>query len=117
MTRNEARRMRNLPAVEGGDDLVTPLNVLIGGQANPQDADSTKAAFTQTVEKHLDRLGRVIPAKGYDRARFQKELAQDLTPLGLAHLATQAHDRIHQIMEDGKPLNADEFFAAWEEKS
>lgn len=38
MTRNEARARLNLPAVEGGDALVTPLNVLIGGQASPQDS-------------------------------------------------------------------------------
>lgn len=38
MTRNEARAMRNLPAVEGGDDLIVPLNVLVGGQASPNDS-------------------------------------------------------------------------------
>lgn len=38
MTRNEARAMRNLPLIDGGDELVTPLNVLVGGQASPQDS-------------------------------------------------------------------------------
>jgi hypothetical protein len=38
MTRNEARARQNLPAIEGGDDLVTPLNVLVGGQASPTDS-------------------------------------------------------------------------------
>ena len=38
MTRNEARAKMNLPNVDGGDDLVTPLNVLIGGQASPTDS-------------------------------------------------------------------------------
>lgn len=38
MTRNEARARANLPAVEGGDELVVPLNVLIGGQASPTDS-------------------------------------------------------------------------------
>lgn len=38
MTRNEARRKMNLPDVESGDELVTPLNVLIGGQASPTDS-------------------------------------------------------------------------------
>lgn len=37
LTRNEARRMRNLPAIEGGDELITPLNVLVGGLASPRD--------------------------------------------------------------------------------
>lgn len=40
MTRNEARAMQNLPALEGGDELITPLNVLIGGQASPNDSGS-----------------------------------------------------------------------------
>lgn len=40
MTRNEARAMRNLPPVDGGDDLVTPLNVIVGGQASPRDSGS-----------------------------------------------------------------------------
>lgn len=38
MTRNEARGMRNLPAIEGGDELIVPMNVVEGGQASPQDA-------------------------------------------------------------------------------
>jgi len=38
MTRNEARARLNLPQIEGGDELITPLNVLVGGQANPRDS-------------------------------------------------------------------------------
>lgn len=33
----EARQMQNLPHIEGTDELVTPLNVLVGGQASPMD--------------------------------------------------------------------------------
>lgn len=38
LTRNEARARANLPRVDGGDDLVVPLNVLVGGQASPTDS-------------------------------------------------------------------------------
>jgi HK97 family phage portal protein len=38
LTRNEARARANLPAIEGGDELVVPLNVLIGDQASPTDS-------------------------------------------------------------------------------
>jgi HK97 family phage portal protein len=38
LTRNEARARQNLPAIDGGDDLITPLNVLVGGQASPTDS-------------------------------------------------------------------------------
>lgn len=38
LTRNEARARQNLPALEGGDDLIVPLNVTEGGQASPRDS-------------------------------------------------------------------------------
>lgn len=38
MTRNEGRALSNLPAIEGGDELIVPLNVTAGGQASPTDS-------------------------------------------------------------------------------
>lgn len=38
MTRNEARARLNLPQLDGGDELVVPLNVTEGGQASPTDS-------------------------------------------------------------------------------
>lgn len=38
MTVNEIRARNNLPSLEGGDELVTPLNVTQGGQASPRDS-------------------------------------------------------------------------------
>lgn len=38
ITRNEARADNNLPPIPGGDEIITPLNVTIGGQASPQDS-------------------------------------------------------------------------------
>ena len=37
LTRNEARADINLPPIEGGDELIVPLNVVEGGQASPTD--------------------------------------------------------------------------------
>lgn len=37
LTRNEARAKLNLPRIEGADDLVVPMNVLVGGLASPTD--------------------------------------------------------------------------------
>ena len=63
MTANEARARQNLPALEGGDELVTPLNVLIGGQASPRDsapppegAPKAKALEVKAVDSHLEEL-------------------------------------------------------------
>lgn len=50
LSRNEARAHLNLPAIEGGDDLVTPLNVLVGGLASPQDTDPTVERYNSTAQ-------------------------------------------------------------------
>lgn len=38
LTRNEGRAMLNRPAIDGADELITPLNVTEGGQASPTDS-------------------------------------------------------------------------------
>lgn len=61
MTRNEARARMNLPAVDGGDELVTPLNVLIGGQASPTDsAPPPKASGHLTGWQDHPAPGRAV---------------------------------------------------------
>ena len=90
LTRNEARAMRNLPAVEGGDELVVPLNVLTGGQASPTDSgtQNQRAGHTPRVkavgpiEYELKApAGDTIPAEETDplvkvfRAHFKRQRA------------------------------------------
>jgi len=41
LSRNEARARLDLPAIEGGDELIVPLNVITGGLASPHDTDPT----------------------------------------------------------------------------
>jgi len=51
MTRNEARARENLPSMgPEGDELVTPLNVLTGGMANPRDATPKGVEGVQTKQ-------------------------------------------------------------------
>lgn len=50
LSRNEARARLDLPAIEGGDDLVTPLNVLVGGLASPSDTDPTVERYNSTAQ-------------------------------------------------------------------
>lgn len=49
MTRNEARADNNLPPVDGGDDLIVPLNVVEGGQASPQDTHMDEQESMTTI--------------------------------------------------------------------
>jgi hypothetical protein len=63
MTANEARARMNLPAMEGdAEQLVTPLNVIAGGQASPRDsAPGPKALVAKSVkalDSHLAELRR-----------------------------------------------------------
>lgn len=51
MTRNEARADNNLPPVEGGDELIVPLNVVEGGQASPTDTHMENAGCTCHLHK------------------------------------------------------------------
>lgn len=51
LTVNEARAMNNLPAIEGGDELVVPLNVSVGGQASPQDSGSQNVGLPNELRE------------------------------------------------------------------
>lgn len=107
LTRNEARAKQNLPPVAGGDDLVVPLNVLVGGQASPQDSGSqnqnagpaprVKSRAPEPYEdKHVEVLAAFFERQGravqsalgskagedwWDAARWDEELAADLLAL------------------------------------
>ena len=50
MTRNEARADNNRPPIEGGDELIVPLNVVEGGQASPQDTHMDEQIPMTTIE-------------------------------------------------------------------
>lgn len=105
MTTNEARAIRNMPAIAGGDDLVVPLNVIKGGQASPTDSAPPKASsgvllkaaqterqkakaeqvfaafFGRQAASVLGKLGAKDGGDWWDGARWDKELAADLLPL------------------------------------
>jgi HK97 family phage portal protein len=55
LSRNEARARLDLPAIEGGDDLITPLNVLTGGLASPRDTDPTEERYNAASQKILKK--------------------------------------------------------------
>lgn len=69
LTRNEARADMNLPAIEGGDELITPLNVTEGGQASPQ--DSTPDAYSYPG---VDNQGKKLEPCGCKACKEQTEL-------------------------------------------
>lgn len=113
MTRNEARARMNLPAVDGGDELITPLNVVTGGQASPTDsapppkdlparqvetkADDTggdaadREAFAGLLRRHFARQRLAVSplieggsGDWWDADRWDSELAADLYDAAIA---------------------------------
>ncbi|AOY72033.1 HK97 family phage portal protein [Arthrobacter sp. ZXY-2] len=91
-TRNEARKLFNLKPVEGGDELIVPLNVLVGGQASPQDGGpgAGQNSFENVLRKFLERQSVVVTAKRstavsnwWDRERWDRELTEDLKGAGM----------------------------------
>jgi len=97
MTANEARARMNLPSLSGdADSLVTPLNVLVGGQASPQDsapppkglqAKSFSSEHAALRERHQQKWIEVL-ARHYRRqeaaitSRVPKSIAQGKTDIG-----------------------------------
>lgn len=116
MTANEARALRNMPAItgQGADELVTPLNVLVGGQASPTDSappkhraigtktgnlyllkarvtDRQVAKLNEVLAAFFDRQSKTVLARigtgtedWWDGDRWDKELANDLHATYLA---------------------------------
>lgn len=92
MTRAEARSLQNLPKQDGTEELIVPLNVLVGGQASPQDG-TTAGGGGGTVEPlaieaakvsgfTVDELTKLITAaNGLIRSGFLPEAA--LAAVGL----------------------------------
>lgn len=66
LSRNEARARLDLPALEGGDDLITPLNVLVGGLASPRDTDPTVERYNAAISQARKAAG-LPPVKAEPR--------------------------------------------------
>lgn len=89
MTRNEARSLRNLPEIEGGDTLVVPLNVLVGGQASPRDSGSQNQRSARPAAKGVTVRAKEAAPPTYEqkaeevlRAFFARQSKTVLSALG-----------------------------------
>ena len=97
LTRNEARALQNRPRIDDPacDQLIVPLNVLVGGQASPTDTAPPLAAH-QAVVRFLERCARATLGRWHEAAqgrrdlntvwqpdRWGRELVDDLEACGL----------------------------------
>lgn len=94
MTRNEARARLNLPSIDGGDELVTPLNVIIGGQASPTDSAPPPKAqppVLRRVKTLAGEPGGSVKVKTC-RVKIQKAGSQDGTEDGVFEAIVATYD-------------------------
>jgi HK97 family phage portal protein len=97
MTRNEARSLNNMSEIDGGDDLIVPLNVVNGGLASPNDTAPDNPSDQGNPKAHpddmgefyhrqehvvLSRVGAGDGAAAFDQPRWDRQLAGYLKAAG-----------------------------------
>ncbi|MEU1158453.1 phage portal protein [Streptomyces sp. NPDC005918] len=113
MTRNEVRARNNLPAVEGGDDLITPMNVTAGGLASPRDT----APDPGDVAKTQRRRGRKSATRPDELGDLDEE--RDAFEEALVAFSQKAADRLLKqtgAKADGMPDLVEQWTAGSEER-
>lgn len=110
---NEARALFNLSPIDGGDDMVRPLNVLFGGQASPQDgqtANSGGVVDLEPVKTGLtpDDLAKLVTAAGtLIRAGFDPQ--DSLRAVGLDPIEHSGLLPV-TVRDDGTKATLERFF-------
>ena len=111
MTRNEARADNNLPPIEGGDELIVPLNVVEGGQASPQDThmnqNSAAPEMKLIVPSHRKDSESTIRIKG----KIDDEEDAELTETIRKFFARQAKSILPKIGAGSEWWDADRWNA------
>lgn len=135
MTANEVRGRMNLPALPGdAEELVTPLNVLAGGQASPRDsAPKSRAAlrtkarpssryderaaevlakfFTRQERTIRGALGAKADQEWFDSDRWDEELSDDLFKLAFLVSTETAGRAADALGADPKDYDSDRTMA------
>lgn len=141
LTRNEARARANLPRIEGADELVVPLNVLIGGQASATDSAPPKSAAlskallaieskaraprsyvlkaTEILKGFFERQAQVVrsalgakaDAAWWDEARWNRELGDALFALSAMITEGVARAQLSKLGVDPDEFDLDRTLA------
>ena len=111
MTRNEARADNNLPPVEGGDQLITPLNVTEGGQASPQDTHMDEQTPMTTQEACGCSHTKSVPEKVRLKARSTEEENEAMANVLQSFFRRQANSVLPKIGAGKGWWNADRWNA------
>jgi hypothetical protein len=102
MTRAEARSRLDLPLIAGTDELITPLNVLTGGQASPTDSGSQNLGAGKALRRKL----RTVQLHELDVAKAE-------TGKSLASALRDVYEQ--QWKEVSGKVDAEEFHKKWDQ--
>jgi len=134
LTRNEARAMDNRPRIDDPacDQLIVPLNVIVGGQASPTDSAASGEA-SRVVGRWLSRCGTAVVGRWHtaraghlglnqvwQAERWTRELTRDLEGIDVedpdevaGRVVARAGRAVTLALADPDPDQAlDEFFSA-----
>ena len=114
LTRNEARADNNLPPIEGGDELIVPLNVVEGGQASPTDTHMENAGCSCHLHKSKAEPIRLKARSSKDeddqmtailRKFFKRQAASVIPKIGAKAASWWDQDRWdEELADDLEPL-------------
>jgi HK97 family phage portal protein len=100
MTRNEARARQNLPAIDGGDELIVPLNVAEGGQASP--TDSTRMRENAIVMLPASKAAALLTKEPARKARTEvTDSERDDAIKALTDFFATQRKQVIRLLEDG----------------
>lgn len=104
MTRNEARALADMAALDGFDEPITPLNVLVGGLASTHDTDPTRERYNAAPVAHVDEHGDVyemgkksVEAPRKARGEPPEEVSEQVADVYRAFFKRQAKSVIPKI--------------------
>lgn len=97
LTRNEARGLLNRSKVPGGDELITPMNVTVGGLASPTDTTGGRELLAR--EPRTKAIGPAAAAPT-QQARFADALAAALRAQGTRVKAALGSDSSPGSLEE-----------------
>lgn len=94
LTRDEARARMGYPTIDGGDELITPLNVLVGGLASPTDttASSYAAMYGSAASAVPDAPARDVSRETVDDERDVSRETPDGVETTEANASMRADD-------------------------
>lgn len=141
MTADEARALNNMPSLGGdAERLVTPLNVLVGGQASPRDSapknalvqvkssprflkadpvpdsyqDKAKDLFKEFFKRQkkvvLSKLGAKAGDDWWDEKRWNSELSDDIYALAVFTTKTIGENQAKGLGFDANDYDSDRTF-------